>query len=170
MPKAKRPTDAVLAELREFGLRYPGAHFKSPWPGHMDLAVKDKTFAYLSVEGEPIGISCKLPQSNAVALMLPFAKPTEWGLGKSGWVSARFAEGETPPMDLLKAWIDESYRAQAPKKLAASVPPLAGAAPAADAPKADLAPKKGARAPKQKATTASKKTAAAARKATTRAP
>jgi predicted DNA-binding protein (MmcQ/YjbR family) len=121
MPRTKRVTDAVLKELREFGLAYPGAHTKSPWPGHLDLAVKDKTFAYLSVEGEPFKISCKLPQSNAAALMLPFAEPTGYGLGKSGWVSAQFPEGEMPPKDLLKEWIDESYRAQAPKKLVATL-------------------------------------------------
>lgn len=117
----KRPSDAALGELRAFGLRYPGAHLKSPWPGHLDLAVRDKTFAYLSIEGEPFGISCKLPQSNAVALMLPFAEPTGYGLGKSGWVSAKFPPGKKPPVDLFKDWIDESYRAQAPKKLVATL-------------------------------------------------
>jgi predicted DNA-binding protein (MmcQ/YjbR family) len=121
MPHAKKPSkkqkDAALKELRKFGLAYPGAHTKSPWPGHLDLAVNDKTFAYLSLEGEPLGISCKLPHSHLTALMLPFAKPTGYGLGKSGWVSAAFPEGVEPPVDLLKAWIDESYRAQAPKKL-----------------------------------------------------
>jgi hypothetical protein len=120
MPRAKLPTDALLKELRAYGLGLPGAHTKSPWPGHLDLAVNDKTFAYLSVEGEPLSISCKLPRSGAVALMLPFAKPTPYGLGKSGWVSAQFpADQPPPPLDMLKAWIDESYRAQAPKKLIA---------------------------------------------------
>jgi predicted DNA-binding protein (MmcQ/YjbR family) len=118
--KQKHPTDDILKELRAFGLAYPGAHFKSPWPGHMDLAVKDKTFAYLSLEGEPLGISCKLPRSSAMALMLPFCKPTEYGLGKSGWVSASFADADVD-VAMLKAWIDESYRAQAPKKLVASL-------------------------------------------------
>jgi hypothetical protein len=128
MPRRRRlPTDAVLEELREFGLAYPGAHTKSPWPGHLDLAVKDKTFAYLSVEGEPFSISCKLPQSSAVALMLPFAKPTGYGLGKSGWVTAEFPAGQAPPVPVLKAWIDESYRAQAPKKLVATLSPAAPA-------------------------------------------
>src|SRR5262245_37991925 len=106
MSAKKNPTDALLKELREFGLGYPGAHLKSPWPGHLDLAVKDKTFAYLSVAGQPLGISCKLPHSNAVALTLPFTTPTAYGLGKSGWVSAKFPPGETPPIDMLKAWID----------------------------------------------------------------
>jgi predicted DNA-binding protein (MmcQ/YjbR family) len=115
----KKPlaTDKALLELRTFGLAYPGAHTKSPWPGHMDLAVNDKTFAYLSIEGEPFSISCKLPSSSSVALMLPFCQPTPYGLGKSGWVSAQFPANKPIPVDMLKEWIDESYRAQAPKKL-----------------------------------------------------
>jgi predicted DNA-binding protein (MmcQ/YjbR family) len=117
MAKKSLPTDAILRELKTFGLAYPGAHRKSPWPGHDDLAVNDKTFAYLSVPGEPLGISCKLPQSCGMALMLPFTSPTAYGLGKSGWVSAKFGPGDKPPVELLKEWIDESYRAQAPKKL-----------------------------------------------------
>ncbi|HXI58552.1 MAG TPA: MmcQ/YjbR family DNA-binding protein [Polyangia bacterium] len=121
MPRKKISTDAVLKELRAFGLAYPGAHTKSPWPGHLDLAVNDKTFAYLSVEGDPFSISCKLPRSCMVALALPFTEPTAYGLGKSGWVSATFAAGEAPPVAMLKEWIDESYRAQAPKKLVAAL-------------------------------------------------
>jgi predicted DNA-binding protein (MmcQ/YjbR family) len=110
------PSDKVLAELRNFGLAYPGARTKSPWPGHLDLAVNDKTFAYLSIEGEPFSISCKLPENAEVALLLPFCTPTAYGLGKSGWVSATFPD-KVPPVEMLKQWIDESYRAQAPKKL-----------------------------------------------------
>ncbi len=125
-----KQSDAALRELRAFGLAYPGAHTKSPWPGHMDLAVKDKTFTYLSIEGEPFRISCKLPQSGPDALWLPFAKPTAYGLGKSGWVTAELKSGEPVPIDLFKTWIGESYRAQAPKKLLAL---LAGGKPSAPA-------------------------------------
>jgi predicted DNA-binding protein (MmcQ/YjbR family) len=120
MPK-KNSIDAALAELRAFGLRYPGAHLKSPWPGHLDLAVKDKTFAYLSAPGEPFSISCKLPRSNALALALPFTAPTAYALGRSGWVTARPPAGKSLPLAILEAWIDESYRAQAPKKLVATL-------------------------------------------------
>jgi len=127
--KKSLPTDKTVKELREWGLStYPGAHLKSPWPGHMDLAVNDKTFAYLSVEGEPFGISCKLPKSSSVALMLPFCQPTPYGLGKSGWVSAKFPGDRPLPVEMLKEWIDESYRAQAPKKLLKQLE--GGAAPA----------------------------------------
>jgi hypothetical protein len=45
-------------------------------------------------------------------------------------VTARFGTREKPPVDLLKRWIDESYRAVAPKKLVARL--SAGSAPAAD--------------------------------------
>jgi predicted DNA-binding protein (MmcQ/YjbR family) len=121
MSPKRAASDALLKELREFGLRYPGAHTKSPWPGHLDLAVKDKTFAYLSIEGEPFSISCKLPRSSTAALMLPFTEPTAYGLGKSGWVTAKPSASEMPPIAVFKAWIDESYRAQAPKKLVAGL-------------------------------------------------
>ena len=114
--------DAVQRKLKTFGLAYPEAHSKSPWPGHDDLAVRNKTFAFLSAAGEPLRITCKLPLTGQMALTLPFASPTGYGLGKSGWVSATFGPKETPPLDLLEDWIDESYRAQAPKKLVAILP------------------------------------------------
>ena len=140
MPRPSKKHDAVLKTLRAFGLAYPGTGTKSPWPGHLDLAVNDKTFAYLSIEGDPLSISCKLPESSTVALMLPFAKPTGYGLEKSAWVTASFATEDEPPVDMLKDWIDESYRAQASKKLAAI---LDGRAPAAKAsPKAKPTAKK----------------------------
>ena len=110
-------TDELLNALRRFGLSYPGAHSKSPWPGHDDLAVKDKTFAYLPADGDPFSLSVKLPYTGEVALQLPYAKPKAYGLGKSGWVSFSPDEAEMPPIDQLKDWIDESYRAQAPRKL-----------------------------------------------------
>jgi predicted DNA-binding protein (MmcQ/YjbR family) len=109
--------DRVLAELRAFGLAYPGAHSKSPWPGHDDLAVNDKTFAYLAAAGEPFSLSCKLRFTSEVALDLPYAQPTGYGLGKSGWVTFTPADGDMPALEQMKEWIDESYRAQAPKRL-----------------------------------------------------
>jgi predicted DNA-binding protein (MmcQ/YjbR family) len=122
MVRTKDPGGSALERLREFGLRYPGAHTKSPWPGHLDLAVNDKTFAYLSIAGEPLKISCKLPRSADAALELPFTTPTAYGLGKSGWVTATFPDDAPVPVDLLEEWIDESYRAQAPKRLSARLP------------------------------------------------
>ena len=109
---------AELADqLRAWGLTLPGAHRKSPWPDHDDLAVKDKTFAYLPGKGKPFSLSVKLPYTGYEALKLPFAAPTAYGLGKSGWVSFSPPPGQIPDIEQLKAWVEESYRAQAPKKL-----------------------------------------------------
>ena len=52
---------------------------------------------------------------------MPFTKPTGYNLGKSGWVTASFGAKAKPPLDVLEAWLDESYRAVAPKKLAAAL-------------------------------------------------
>ncbi|QIL02941.1 MmcQ/YjbR family DNA-binding protein [Sphingomonas sinipercae] len=109
--------DELLAALRAWGLTLPGAHKKSPWPDHDDLAVKDKTFAYLPKRGAPFSLSCKLPYTGSAALELPFAEPTGYGLGKSGWVSFNPGPDALPTLDQLKEWVEESYRAQAPRRL-----------------------------------------------------
>ena len=121
----KAPADAA-DQLRAFGLTYPEVALKSPWPGHADLAVRDKTFAYLSVAGEPFSLSCKLPFSAEEARAMPFVTPTGYGLGKSGWVTASWPDDIDDPMILFRSWIDESYRAQAPKKLIALAPAFTG--------------------------------------------
>lgn len=115
-PRMSKRSEQAIRTLREFGLTYPGAHLKSPWPNHADLAVNDKTFAYLPVDGATFSISCKLPQTSHEMLVLPFCEPTGYGLGKWGWVTATIEKGEIP-VDMFREWIDESYRAQAPKKL-----------------------------------------------------
>jgi predicted DNA-binding protein (MmcQ/YjbR family) len=127
MAKRKGPHDRTLTTLREVGLAYPGAHHKAPWPGHFDLAVNDKTFAYLSLPGEPLSIGVKLPRSNGLALALPFCVPTAYGLGKSGWVTAKVPADEDAPEGMFLEWLEESYRAQAPKKLVKELDARAGA-------------------------------------------
>lgn len=144
MARTTKTTSNAMNELRAFGLRLPGAHTKSPWPGHLDLAVKGKTFAFMSTDGEPFSLTCKLPNSGVAALMFPFASPAGYGLGKSGWVNASFEQSAKPPQDILqvfKDWIEESYRATAPKKLIAE---MGGAAPAAVSGKVAKAPRKAA--------------------------
>jgi len=116
-----RSHDAVHRALKSFGLELPGAHSKSPWPEHDDLAVKGKTFAFMSVAGAPLSVSCKLTVSHDSVLQQPFAKPTGYGLGKSGWVTMNFDARDKPPADLLKKLILESYRVVAPKKLVAEL-------------------------------------------------
>ena len=106
-----------LKKLKAFGLFLPGTQPRSPWPGHDDVAMNDKTFAYLSVEGGFLTVSVKLPVSGKEVLRLPSAQPTGYGLGKSGWVTLEFPGSAAVPMDTVVRWMLESYRAQAPKRL-----------------------------------------------------
>lgn len=131
-PEMKRLEPFEMA-LRETGMGYPEVTEEFPW-GHRTLKVKGKAFVFLTLTGEGLSMSMKLPQSNGAALMLPFVQPTGYGLGKSGWVSATFGARDTPPLDMLRKWLDESYRAVAPKKLVARLD--AGPAASSKAPSA----------------------------------
>jgi predicted DNA-binding protein (MmcQ/YjbR family) len=119
--KKPRPGSAQ-AVLRKHALAYPEAREDFPW-GERVVKVRGKVFLFLGRPEDGLSLSVKLPGSASLALGLPFASPTGYGLGKSGWVTARFGPREKPPLALLKQWIDESYRAVAPKRLAATLDP-----------------------------------------------
>jgi predicted DNA-binding protein (MmcQ/YjbR family) len=133
------PTKAPASVLRDeavlakHALSYPEVNEEAPWPGHRAFKVRGKkVFLFLGSDGDGLGLSTKLPMSSTVALGFPFAEPTGYGLGKSGWVSAQFKPSDKVPLDLLREWIDESYRAIAPKKLVAQLSePAAKTKPAA---------------------------------------
>ncbi|MDB5049455.1 MAG: hypothetical protein JWO30_2526 [Fibrobacteres bacterium] len=108
------------AELRKIGMSFPETTEDFPW-GHRALKVKGKAFVFMSLEEDVLSLSVKLPDSADFALMQPFAAPTGYGLGKSGWVTASFHKKDKVPVELLRNWIRESYLAIAPKKLAASL-------------------------------------------------
>jgi predicted DNA-binding protein (MmcQ/YjbR family) len=125
---APRPSDLrrISRELRKYALSFPGATEDFPW-GERVAKVNGKVFVFLGrdpVAGGSMGISVKLPESGQDALDLPFAEPTGYGLGKSGWVSATFEAKDEPPVEILKGWIRESYAAVAPKKLLAELDSL----------------------------------------------
>jgi predicted DNA-binding protein (MmcQ/YjbR family) len=122
MPTRKR-IDPVSEALRKFALGYPEAHEDFPW-GERVIKVKKKVFLFMGhPDGDGLSLSVKLPRSNLFALDLPFATPTGYGLGKSGWVTVRFGPRDKPSIEMLQQWIDESYRAVAPKTLLARLTP-----------------------------------------------
>ena len=119
---AKRPRSGnAFDRLKAVALAYPEAWEDHPW-GETVIKVRGKIFLFLFESGEGLKISLKLPHSREFALEYPFTKPTGYGLGKAGWVTSSFAPKEKPPLDVLEALLDESYRAVAPKKLAAALP------------------------------------------------
>jgi predicted DNA-binding protein (MmcQ/YjbR family) len=113
---AKVKLTAVEKRLRDAALGYPEAAEEFPW-GERAIKVRGKIFLFVNVVEGELSVTVKLPESGEMALLLPFAKPTGYGLGKSGWVSARFAAADAVPEPMLLEWLDESYRAVAPKKL-----------------------------------------------------
>lgn len=134
MHPTSKPSAALQKQvetLRKRALGYPETHEDFPW-GHSAFKVKGKAFVFLYADAEGMSVSVKLPDSNALALELPFAEPTGYGLGKSGWVTARFKPKDKLPLGLLADWIDESYRAIAPKRVLksmAAAPPKPKSAP-----------------------------------------
>ena len=92
-----------------------------PW-GHCALKVRKKSFVFLNLDRETFSLSVKLPVSRDFALIFDWAEPTGYGLGRSGWITGRFAAGDEIDLELLQRWVAESYRAVAPKKLTALLP------------------------------------------------
>jgi predicted DNA-binding protein (MmcQ/YjbR family) len=112
---------AVARRLRAFALSLPDAAEDFPW-GERVAKVRGKVFVFLGADPVPggvLGLSVKLPESADAALAMPFAKPTAYGLGKSGWVTATFEAARAIPVAVLEGWILESYRAVAGPRLSA---------------------------------------------------
>jgi len=113
----------IATDLRAYAMGFPGATEDFPW-GERVAKVNGKVFVFLGadpVARAGLGLSVKLPISCEEALELPFTRPTAYGLGKAGWVSASFGPKDAPPVAILKSWIEESYRSIAPKKLLADL-------------------------------------------------
>lgn len=125
-PARGKPGDpkGLHAAVRAHALGMPGAYEEFPW-GESVAKVNKKVFVFLGHAEyhakNGYGFAVKLPSSGPVALSLPFTEPTGYGLGKSGWVSVSIPPGDPPPLEMLKAWVDESYRAVAPKKMIAEL-------------------------------------------------
>lgn len=115
------PADLILA-VRAHALSLPGAYEDFPW-GERVAKVGKKVFAFLGKDGEggDLGFSAKLPQSCKDVLARPYAEPTGYGLAKAGWVNVHLREGDQPTQEELLAWIEESYRAVAPKRMVAQL-------------------------------------------------
>ena len=125
--RKRKPTSAgpkrapfVKAEmaLRDYALAFPETNEEFPWE-HRAIKVKGRVFLFLCRTDEFLSLSVKLPESNKAVLQLPFASPTGYGLGKSGWVTSKFEKERDVPVEMLKDWIDESFQAIAPKRVLA---------------------------------------------------
>jgi len=119
---SRREANLAMAfqALRALALSLPEATEAFPWD-HVAWKVRGKAFCFTNRPGEDWGFTVKLPHSSGAALLLSFAGPTGYGLGRSGWVSASFDGRRKVPVPILESWLLESYRAVAPRKLGARV-------------------------------------------------
>ncbi|MFJ8134976.1 MmcQ/YjbR family DNA-binding protein [Streptomyces sp. NPDC096013] len=112
------------AKVREFALGLPGAVEEFPW-GESVAKVGRKVFVFLGVGdgSHPPGMTVKLTDeaAHAHALTAPGAEPAGYGLGRAGWVRVPLAGQGVPAAELLCNWVEESYRAIAPKRLTAEL-------------------------------------------------
>ena len=108
---------ATRATLLKYALELPGAWLDHPW-GEDVVKVGKKVAVFFGMpEGSPypLGMTVKLIESQPLALSQDGVTPAGYNLGKAGWVSVQFKSGM--PTEMLREWINESYRAVASKKL-----------------------------------------------------
>jgi predicted DNA-binding protein (MmcQ/YjbR family) len=109
------------ARLKAFALSLPNASEDFPW-GESVAKVSGKVFVFMGTDTGSAArfMTVKLDESHGHALSIEGAKPTGYGLGRAGWVTVPLrAEGVT--LELLRDWIEESYRIIAPKRLVAEL-------------------------------------------------
>ena len=108
-------------DLLEFALTLPEAWEDQPWEEDTVAKVREKIFVFFGSSQGATQISVKLPRSAPYALSLACTEPTSYGLGRSGWVTVHLDGEDPPPLEVLRDWIVESYRAVAPKTLASRI-------------------------------------------------
>ena len=111
--------EKLRRRLIDFALTLPEAWEDHPWD-EVVAKVGKKVFVFF---GSDPNVKCfnmtvKLPDSGPDVLNEPFAEPSGYGLGRSGWVTFSFESTRQAPADFLEDLIVESYCAIAPKKLA----------------------------------------------------
>lgn len=105
--------------LKQYALSFPEAWEDHPWGGCV-AKVRKKIFCSLAHGPDAqdwVSLSVKLPHSEAQALDWDGAEPTHYGLGKHGWVTLKLDPANMPALEVLQDYIEESYRAIAPKTL-----------------------------------------------------
>jgi predicted DNA-binding protein (MmcQ/YjbR family) len=108
---------AVVDALDEFARTFPEAWPDEPW-GDRVVKVRKKIFVFLSrADAERPALTVKLPESGDHGLSFRDATPTGYGLGKHGWVTIYVDAVPAEERDVLFDFVEESYRAVAPKTL-----------------------------------------------------
>jgi len=112
-PPNKKLVD-LAKKLRDHALGLPETTEAFPW-GESAFKVKGKSFVFMRADPNDLSFSVKLSKLRKQALAVPGSEPTHYGLGAKGWVTLRPTAKTS--LDLLISFVDESYRAIAPKRV-----------------------------------------------------
>lgn len=116
------------ALLGNIARSYPETHDSKEGPEQV-FKVAGRPFLLLAEDAGALRLSAQLPVSKEAALSWPFTEPVRYKLGKNTWVAARFGPADEVPLELLWDWIEESYRAAAPRRLLAQLPAAGDSTP-----------------------------------------
>jgi predicted DNA-binding protein (MmcQ/YjbR family) len=123
MAKNTTANKDVLRVLRMVALGYPQTELGVACQGtaleSSTVKARDKAFLFMSGIGPSYTVRLKLCQSQSEAMQLAANEPGRYKVGTHGWTTISFSDSEPPPIELMKRWIDESYRLIADKKLLA---------------------------------------------------
>ena len=115
---AAKKASRIAQAIRKHAMSYPETTEEFPW-GESAFKVKGKTFVFMRDDEDGTSFSVKLAASRAAALKLAGSEPTHYGMGAKGWVT--ILPTARSSMKQLEAFIDESFRAVAPKRVLAAL-------------------------------------------------
>ena len=75
--------------------------------------VGKKAFLFIGEQGGRYKAMFKLKESIGDAVRLAKARPDDFQVGNTAWVTARFSEEKPLPKKLWERWLEESYRLSA---------------------------------------------------------
>lgn len=120
---SQTPQERAEAELTAYGLTLPETEVAYGWAMTRTLRVKTKMFAIFGDKAQPLDqltVVVKLPISGEMVQDLYFVRESKGWYKQHDWVIAHFGPDDDVLAELptLKAWLRQSYVAQAPKYLA----------------------------------------------------
>ena len=104
------PREAILQKARSYADIEEGQSCSQT-----SFKVKTKAFLYIGEQGGRYKAMFKLKGSLAEAEALAQEQPSNYEVGKFGWVTTRFSAEEAMPDERWQTWLDESYQLAAPK-------------------------------------------------------
>lgn len=119
---SETPHQRAEAALTTYGLTFPGTTAAPGWAFTRGLYVKSKMFAIFGDKAQPLDaltITLKLPISAEMVADLPFVREAKGWYKQHDWIIADFGPEDDilAEIDMLKAWLRQSYMAIAPKRL-----------------------------------------------------